>query len=157
MPHLDRLPENPPSTRVRSSEPSLPHRSPLHNRVQTLMIHTSRYAFQGQARLAADVHVSRSTISRMLHGKTCPSYCLVQAVTGALSKHLKRPLQPCDLFSLDGCYPERSGCALAGCRGCLPEDAYDSHGNRKPEWENARPGDWSRSPETPAERPLPAQ
>lgn len=123
-----------------------PHRFPLHNRVKTLMIHTTRYAFQGQARLATDTGVSRSTISRMLGGKTNPSYHLVQAVTEALSKHLKRPLQPCDLFSATGHYKERSGCTISGCHGCLPEEAYDHHGNLRSAWKNAHPGDWSCSP-----------
>lgn len=132
------------------AEPASPRLSPskLHNRVQTLMIHTSRYAFQGQARLAADTGVSRSTISRMLSGKTRPSYFLIEAVTEALSTHLKRPLQPCDLFSPTGHYSERSGCKVSGCHGCLPEEAYDPRGNLRPAWKNARPGDWSCSPQS---------
>jgi len=149
MPILDRPPEDQAAADIEPENSCAPHRPAMHNRVQILMIHTSRYAFQGQARLAADVHVSRSTISRMLRGKTRPSYHLAQAVAAALAKHLKRPLDPRDLFSPDGFYPERSGCALAGCSGCLPDEAYDSHGRRKPEWRNARPGDWSRSPESP--------
>ena len=117
----------------------------LHNRVQTVMVHVSRYSFQGRARLAADAGVSRSTISRMINGQTSPSHALVQAVTDALSVHLKKPLAPRDLFSHDGSYHERSGCRLSGCTGCLPETAFDSHGRRRVEWLNARPGDWSLS------------
>ena len=119
----------------------------LHNRVQTVMVHVSRYSFQGRARLAADAGVSRSTISRMINGQTSPSHALVQAVTEALAVHLKKPLVPRDLFSPDGCYSERSGCRLSGCTGCLPEAAFDLHGRRRVEWLNAHPGDWSLSPD----------
>ncbi len=123
----------------------------LHNRVQTVMVHISRYSFQGRARLAADVGVSRSTISRLINGQTSSSHALVQAVTDALSVGLKRPLAPRDLFSLDGCYPERSGCRLCSCNGCLPESAFDVHGRRRVEWLNASSGDWSLTPEMSSE------
>ena len=118
----------------------------LHNRVQTVMVHVSRYSFQGRARLAADVGVSRSTISRLINGQTSSSHALVQAVTDALSAGLKKPLAPRDVFSPDGCYPERSGCRLCSCGGCLPESAFDVHGRRRVEWFNANPGDWSITP-----------
>ncbi len=124
----------------------LPARPRLHNRVQTVMVHISRYSFQGRARLAADVAVSRSTISRLINGQTSSSHALVQAVTDALAAGLKKPLAPRDVFSPDGCYPERSGCRLCSCGGCLPESAFDGHGRRRVEWLNARPGDWSLAP-----------
>ncbi len=111
------------------------------------MVHISRYSFQGRARLAADVGVSRSTISRLINGQTSSSHALVQAVTDALSTGLKKPLAPRDLFSPDGCYPERSGCRLCSCGGCLPESAFDVHGRRRVEWLNASPGDWSLASE----------
>ena len=120
-----------------------------HNRVRTVLTHTSRYAFEGPARLATDCSVSRSTICRLLSGRTQPSYRLVQAVTAALSKALVKPLDPRDLFSPDGTYPEPSGCTLCGCNGCLPEDAFDHRGRLKPEFRSMRPGDWSRVPATP--------
>lgn len=119
------------------------------------MVHTSRYAFQGRARLAADAGVSRSTISRLLNRRTSPSFVVVRAVTAALERHLRRPLDPRDLISHSGMYPTRSCCDLAGCPGCLPDEAYDSDGNRQPGWENARPGDWSLAPEPPAGDPVP--
>ena len=112
-----------------------------------LMVHTTRYAFEGQARLAQDAGVSRSTISRLISGQAAPSLRLAEAVTRALSIGLGRSLSTADLFSPDGSYREPSACALCGCRGCLPEAAYDYKGNRRPEWKNARPGDWSRSPQ----------
>lgn len=138
-------PPDPQDQRVfRSNRPPRPR---LHNRVQTVMVHISRYSFQGRARLAADVGVSRSTISRLINGQTSSSHALVQAVTDALSAGLKKPLAPRDLFSSDGSYPERSGCRLCSCGGCLPESAFDVHGRRRVEWLNASPGDWSLAPE----------
>ena len=115
----------------------------MHNRIRVLMIHAPRYSFQGQARLAADAGVSRSTISRLLSGRINPSFRLAQAVTAALETHLKRPLDPRDILSPDGSYPTPSGCALAGCRGCMPEEAYDKDGCLKPDFCDLRPGDWS--------------
>lgn len=129
-----------------------PRQSPLHNRVDAVMNHVSRYQFEGRARLATDVGVSRSTISRMLNGQTTPSYDLIQRVTVAVSRHLGKILAPDDLFSPSGFYAQRSACRLSDCRGCLPEQAFDGRGRRRPEWQDARPGDWSLAPEpqTPA-------
>jgi DNA-binding XRE family transcriptional regulator len=124
--------------------------APLTNRVFIVMTHTSRYSTEGQARLAANIGVSRSTISRLLRGKTRPSYRLVQAVTTALETALKRPLDPRELFSPDGSYPTPSGCALCGCKGCTPAEAYDRRGNLKPAFRNMKPGDWSLSPQNSA-------
>lgn len=123
-----------------------PSPSQLHNRVDAVMKHISRYQFEGRARLAADVGVSRSTVSRMLNRNTTPSYALVQKVTAALSRHLRQPLDTADLFSPSGFYKERSAYRLAGCRGCLPEAAFDGRGRRRPEWRDAQPGDWSLAP-----------
>lgn len=133
-----------------------PTRVRLHNRIPAVMLHVSRYSFEGQARLAADVGVSRSTISRFLRGHTLPSYALVEAVARALSARLGKPLSPRELVSFDGTYPTASTCALVGCRGCLPEQAYDADGNRLPQWQGATPGDWSRFPEMSA-FPMPPQ
>jgi transcriptional regulator with XRE-family HTH domain len=122
-----------------------PPGTPFFNRIYAVMTHTSRYSIEGPARLATDIGVSRSTISRLLRGKTRPSYHLVQAVTAALETALKRPLDPREVFSLDGAYPTSSACALCGCHGCIPEEAYDRHGNLKPAFRNMKPGDWSLS------------
>ena len=118
-------------------------RPPLYNRVRTLMVHAPRYSFQGQARLAADVGCARSTVSRMVNGKTRPSYRLAQAVVAALGRQLRRPLDPADVFSPTGGYPTPSGCEAAGCKGCLPDEAYDAEGDMRPEWRGQRPGEWS--------------
>ena len=141
----------------------LPSGVPVNNRLSALMAHTLWYAFEPQARLAKDAGVSRSTISRLMTGKINPSFRLVQAITTALSKRLDdarevpmtTPLDPREVFSADGCYPTPSVCQLAGCPGCLPEEAYDRHNNRKEKYRNAQPGDWCRAPKTVAE-PAPA-
>ena len=92
----------------------------LHNRILALMAHTSRYAFQGETRLAHDAGVSKSAVSRLLRGHSNPSFALVVALTRALEKRVGRPLDPRDLISLDGHYPTATACELAGCKGCLP-------------------------------------
>lgn len=128
-----------------SKKGSRPEHPPVYNRIRTLMIHAPHYSFQGQARLAADAGVSRSTISRLVRGRINPSFRLAQAVTAALEKHLKRPLDPREVLSPDGTYPTASGCEIAGCQGCMPEEAYDPQGTLKPEYRDLRPGDWSLS------------
>lgn len=121
-----------------------PSNQSLSNRLLVLMAHTSRYAFRGQARLAADAGVSRSTISRLLRGRIRnPSYALVCAVTHALERHLDRRLDPRELIAPGGAYPTPSSCALAGCRGCMPDEAYEEDGTLRTEYQGLRPGEWS--------------
>lgn len=125
-----------------------------YNRLYVVLAHTSRYAFEPQARLAKDVGVSRSTISRLMSGHSQPSFALVERITRALEKALGRPLDPRELFSPDGTYPTPSGCSLCGCGGCMPEDAYDRWGRLRPAFQNQKPGDWTRFPAAP-HRPAP--
>lgn len=119
---------------------------PIYNRVAMLMAHTARYAFEPQARLAKDVGVARSTISRILSGKRNPTLPLALKIVTALEESLGVPLDSRDVFSPDGTYPTRSGCKVAGCKGCMPEAAYDRHGNLRPAYYTARPGDWTLEP-----------
>jgi len=116
---------------------------PIQNRVHILLVHIPKLSIRGQARLAAEVKVSRSTISRLISGRINPSYRLARGVTDALEKMLGRPLDMREVFSTDGTYLTPSGCALCLCRGCLPERAWNEDGTLKPEWKGARPGDWS--------------
>ena len=116
---------------------------PIQNRVHILLVHIPKLSIRGQARLAAEVKVSRSTISRLISGRINPSYRLARGVTDALEKMLGRPLDMREVFSTDGTYLTPSGCALCLCRGCLPERAWNEDGTLKPEWKEARPGDWS--------------
>ncbi|MDF2441463.1 MAG: hypothetical protein JWN98_2447 [Abditibacteriota bacterium] len=115
----------------------------VHNRILALMAHTTRYVFKGETRLAADAGVSKSAVCRLLNGRSSPSYALVLAITRALEKQLQRSLDPRDLISTDGTYPTPSACALAGCNGCLPSEAYDEQDQLKPEYRHLRPGQWS--------------
>lgn len=117
----------------------------LHNRIMALMAHTTRYAFQGETRLAKDAGVSKSAVSRLLTGQSSPSFALVVALTKALEKRLGRALDPRDLISLDGNYPTATACELAGCKGCLPAEAYDENNCLKPEYKDMKPGQWSVS------------
>jgi hypothetical protein len=125
--------------------------SQVHNRILALMAHTSGYAFKGESRLAKDAGVSKSAVCRLLNGQSSPSFALVSSITRALEPHLQRGLQghrldPHELISLDGTYPTAS----AGCKGCLPAEAYDEHNRLKPEFRDMRPGEWSLSPATPS-------
>ncbi len=129
---------------TRSAPPKI-NGSQLHNRILVLMAHTTRYAFQGETRLAKDAGVSKSAVSRLLTGQSSPSFALVVALTKALEKRLGRPLDPRDLISLDGVYPTATACELAGCRGCLPAEAYDEHNRLKPEYKDMKPGQWAIS------------
>ena len=118
----------------------------VHNRIAQVLMHTTRYAFKSQARLAADAHVSEAAVSRLVNGHTNPSYQVVYAVTRALEKALGRPLDPRELVSFDGSYPTPSVCELAGCPGCLPDAAYDGEERLRPEYAGVRPGEWAVSP-----------
>lgn len=132
-------------------------RLPVQNRVRVLLVHIPAFSIQGQARLAHDAGVARSTVSRLVNGQISPSYRLARAVTDALERKLGQPLDIRDVFTLDGTYPTPSGCALCGCQGCLPEDAWGEDDALKPEWRDARPGDWSLArPPRDAARPLEA-
>ena len=94
---------------------------PVQNRVPVLLVHIPKLSIRGQARLASEVGVSRSTVSRLVNGKINPSYRLARGVTSALERFLGRPLDMRDVFSTDGTYLTPSGCALCRCGGCLPE------------------------------------
>ena len=125
--------------------------SQVHNRILALMAHTNRYAFKGESRLAMDAGVSKSAVCRLLNGQSSPSFALVSSLTRALEPHLHRGLEgrrldPHELISLDGTYPTASACQLAGCKGCLPAEAYDEQNRLRPEFQNMKPGQWSLSP-----------
>jgi len=143
-----------PDAPARQGRPGSPDRGglpvrehqPVQNRVRVLLVHIPKLSIRGQARLAAEVGVSRSTVSRLVNGRINPSYRLARGVTDALERFLGRPLDMRDVFSTDGTYLTPSGCALCRCGGCLPEEAYDREANLRPQWRDQRPGDWSFSP-----------
>lgn len=134
--------------------------SQVHNRILALMAHTNRYAFKGESRLAADAGVSKSAVCRLLNGQSSPSFALVSSLARALEPHLQnglggQRLDPHELISLDGTYPTASACALAGCRGCLPAEAYDEDNRLRPQFRGMVPGQWSLSPTTPCSSSTP--
>ena len=119
----------------------------IQNRIAPILSHIPWYSIEGQARLAADCHVSRSTISRLVRGKSLPSYRLARAITDALSHRLGLPLDMREIFTTDGTYPTACVCDLTpDCRGCFPDAAFDALGSRKPEYAHMNPGDWCRYP-----------
>ena len=121
----------------------IPSLQPVQNRVEVLLVHIPKLSIRGQARLAAEVGVSRSTVSRLVNGRINPSYRLARGVTTVLERLLGYPLDMRDVFSTDGTYLTPSGCVLCRCGGCLPDRAYDLESNLRPDWRGQRPGDWS--------------
>ncbi|HEX8237753.1 MAG TPA: helix-turn-helix transcriptional regulator [Abditibacteriaceae bacterium] len=135
-PHTDSTPiEKPNNAGLHSRKP--------HNRLRAVMSHTTRYAFKGETRLAEDAGVSKSALNRLINGQSSPSFALVCALAAALSIHLNRRIEPCELVSCDGTYPTRYVCALCGCNGCLPGEAYDDEGILRSEYAHIKPGQWS--------------
>lgn len=120
---------------------------PAYNRLEILLAHAPRYAFETQARIAKDSGVSPSTISRLIRGKTRPTFDLAYRIIVALEEALGRSLDPREVFSPDGTYPTRSGCELCGCSGCMPDKAFTTDGSLKPEYRTMRPSDWTLAPE----------
>ncbi len=116
---------------------------PVRNRILAVMLHTTRYAFKGKARLAADCGVAPSTICRLILGECSPSFALAATVTRVLEKQLGKTLDPRELVSLDGSYPTPSVCVLCGCRGCLPDEVYDEDEQVKPQYRHLKPGQWT--------------
>ncbi len=135
---LSRMQQEPNTTVWRTS-----NLQPVQNRVEVLLVHIPKLSIRGQARLAAEVGVSRSTVSRLVNGRINPSYRLARGVTTVLERLLGYPLDMRDVFSTDGTYLTPSDCVLCRCGGCLPDRAYDLDGNLRPDWRGQRPGDWS--------------
>ena len=118
----------------------------IHNRLAAVMLHIPWYTFQGQVRLATDAGVSRSNISRLLSGHSVPSFPLAYAIAEALEQRLGRRIEMREFLSLDGSYPTANVCRLVGCRGCLPDFAYDEESDTLlPEFLATLPGNWSLS------------
>lgn len=113
------------------------------NRVGVVAAHIPRYMVRGQARLATDAGVARSTISRMVRGLSSPTARVAHAVQRALEQHHGFALPFEEIFSLTGSYPTAWGCQLCQCRGCLPQAAYGPDDRLLPEYEGQKPGEWS--------------
>lgn len=118
---------------------------PTINRVSDLMAHTNRYAFRGVTKLAADARVSASSVSRLINGKMNPSFVMVARITTALEAVLGYRIDPRDLVAELGRFLTPHTCDLAGCQGCLPENATDEFGDIKPAYQDVKPGRWVTS------------
>lgn len=121
------------------------------NRLRAVLLHIPWYMMDGPARLAADIHVSRSTVTRLMSGRNVPSPRLARAIARAASRRLGRTIAAREIFRPEGKYfPTASVCELTGtCFNCLPPEAYDERSDRlRPAWKNASPGDWCRFPST---------
>lgn len=115
------------------------------NRLRAVLLHIPWYTMDGPARLAADIHVSRSTITRLMSGRNAPSLRVARAIARAVSRRLGKTIAACEIFRLEGKnFPTASVCELIGtCSYCLPPEAYDDRSDRlRPAWKNASPGDW---------------
>ena len=120
-------------------------RRPVHNRLPAICAHTTRYAFQGETKLARDCGISRSALSRVMTGQSSPSFALITEVTNVLEKYLGKQIDPREIVSMDGTYPTESVCELVGCSGCMPDEAYDNHENLRPQFRTMHPGQWNGS------------
>ena len=117
------------------NSPQLPiNAHPVRNRIRALMEHSTRYAFMGEARLAKDCGVSCAAISRLMSGKSSPSFALMVKITQAFERQFKKSIDPREIVSLDGSYPTASVCRLAGCKGCTPQAAWNEHDVLRPEY-----------------------
>jgi transcriptional regulator with XRE-family HTH domain len=129
---------------VRPHEASPASTRLLHNRVAAVLMHVPWYSIVGPARLARDAGVDKSTISRLLAGRTAPSYRLVMALTSAIERRAGREIGASELFSTDGNFPTEGVCSLMGCPGCLPGTVYDIQTDIvHPEFRTLRPGTWA--------------
>lgn len=120
-----------------------------HNRVAAVLMHIPWYSIVGPARLARDAGVAKSTISRLLSGRTTPSYRVVMAVTAAIERRTGRTLGAHELFSTTGTFPTQNVCSLMHCAGCLPGDIYDRQTDTvHPQFRALRSGTWALSVRT---------
>lgn len=130
---------------------------PAINRFTDVMAHSDRFAFKGVSRLAREAGVSPSSVSRLINGKMNPSFLMVARLTMALEKTLGFRIDPRDLIAENGRFLTRFACELMNCPGCLPENAWDEFGDRKPAFDGVKPGRWitSRHPNGLAQRKEP--
>ncbi len=115
----------------------------VYTRLPEILSHLCAFTFQPQARLAKEVGVSRSTISRLINGKIRPSPTLVKKIQQVLDRKLGRPIPTREWLSPDTTWPTAAVCKVLGCPGCLPEQAYCADGSLKPAFRHIAPGTWT--------------
>jgi hypothetical protein len=115
------------------------------NRLRAVLLHVPYYSIQGCARLAADTSLSRATISRLCTHTRSPSYAVAEEIAQAISRRAGREIATGDIFSTSGQFPTPSACALMGCKGCRPPEAWSEQTDRlKNRYAQQKPGEWSR-------------
>ena len=95
----------------------------IHNRLEEVVCHSNWFLQCPRARLAHASGVSRATMLRLFAHQITPTFPVIWKITRAVEKHFAqeldgKPLDPRELFSLDGAYPTPSACTLIGCPGC---------------------------------------
>ncbi len=118
---------------------------PVICRLGDVMMHITRYSFDGSARLAEDAQVTRSSISRILSGKMNPSFVMVARITGAIEEQLGFQIDPRDLISEAGAFRTPYVCEALHCGNCLPDIAHDDSDRLSPQYKAILPGKWVTS------------
>ena len=118
-------------------------RGRLHNRIAAIMLHINGYDSKGVVRLASDAGISRSELSRLLHGKTNPSYVIVERIHQCLERKAHRVFNLREIVSETGRYPTTYVCSLLKCKGCLPAYAFNRHVDMTAEFRDVQPGQWT--------------
>lgn len=118
---------------------------PIINRFADVLDHTDKFAFSGRSRIAREVGVCRSTITRVLNHQVNPSFALVARITAAIEKEMGFRIDPRDLIAEEGQFLTRSVCDLMACPGCLPENALDEFGATTPGFKDIYVGRWVTS------------
>lgn len=108
---------------------------PVQNRIRSFMEHAPRYSFMGEVRLAKDCRVSSATISRLLAGKSSPSFALISRIGQAFEKQFGKPIDLHEIISLDGTYPSNTVCEIVGCKGCTSQDAWNEDDTMKADYQ----------------------
>ena len=132
-------------------------RCPVYNRVEAVCFHITAFSIDPVSRLAKAVGVNKTVISKLFRGVKGPSFTLVFAVTMAIEKELGKPVDPRELFLIDGTFPTQSVCQFFDCggNGCLPGEVCDDENNRKQEYRDWKAGQWKLTACTrPASREL---
>jgi len=118
---------------------------PTINRLADVMAHHDRFAFKGVSRLAREAGVSPASVSRLINGVSNPSFLMVARLTEALEKAYGYRIDPRDLVAESGNFIHKFCCDVAGCTGCLPDNALDEFGDLKPTFDGVQPGTWVSS------------
>lgn len=113
------------------------------NRIAAIMAHTTRYAFIGTSRLAADAGIAKATACDLLHGRVNPRYITVEAVVKCLEDQLGRRLSFRDVIRTGADYETTSVCQVCGCKGCLPDAVYENDGSRNNRDRDVKSGQWT--------------